>query len=607
MSDDYIPFNWFKLSSPMTPMIWLRFRGADFRLEFPNRTNRIYIENAEFAVLDDNAASSATITLADPDFVHLEALFLRALFLANSSSRENHYWYCAINWGWTFYGPRLYNPNDTDEESAQYKMSGTHHYMLSGLEYNMDEVELRVTINLIDIGRAVFGPGDEQAAQTTIGRLSIGDGVTQEAGEAATGPLGPGSGSYDYSIDDDLQDSEAGRRVSEATGAEDVGFNVPGGGGSGPAEGDVSAAEVADADSDLVVYNVFTGLNNWEIIQRILGAQDPPIEVDTRIRSGEPRTPYEGETDDPERVVRIPETANLRQEIDRLLREMPTYPSQEEIQSIKDEDPEATIPATKHWDILAGGAVTAGNNNMKMVFGWVPDPPTRGQELSIADTYRLARVYTYIPGTRAEMRAGETQILSLNYDWTSQGYWGLNIPRIYGLARNANGNIIVVYSEDDWRALSAEGGNTLVTQPPSSGSMSMIDAVNTMQGVQIDFNFDTNTESDEKITTQGQNIIVNVWNFFLKELLDVDIEVPGDPFLDNRMFSREGSAEDDELKDLLVDLYEAYFIVKVYKMTADGGRVTSPLFDGKYLCLRGCTHRISEGEYTTQLRLIKAF
>jgi hypothetical protein len=287
---------------------------------------------------------------------------------------------------------------------------------------------------------------------------------------------------------------------------------------------------------------------------------------------------------------------------------MPTEPTQEEIQAIKDADPEATIPVTKHWDILAGGAVSAGSNNMRMVFGWVPDPPTRGQELSIADTYRLARVYTYIPGTQAEMSAGETQILSLNYDWTSQGYWGLNLPRIYGLARNANGEVQVVYSKDDWRADEYQSGeNNMVKAPPGVESMSMIDAANTMQGVQIDFNFDTNTESDEKITTQGQNIIVNVWNFFLKELLDVDIEVLGDPFLDNRMFSREGPAEDDKLKDLLVDLYESYFIIKVYRMTSDGGRTLSPLFDGKYLCLRGCSHRISEGEYTTSLRLIKAF
>lgn len=587
----------------MTPMIWLRFRGADFRLEFPNRTNRIYIENADFAVLDDNGASSATITLADPDFVNLEALFLKALFLANSSSRENHYWYAAINWGWTFYGPRLYNPNDTDEESAQYKMSGTHHYMLSGLEYNMDEVELRVTINLIDIGRSVFGSGDEESAQTTIGRLSIGEGVSQQAGEDRTGPAGAGSRNLDYTIADDLGDSEAGRRIIDATNADEIGLNFP---GSGPAEGDVSAAEIADSDEDLVVYNVFTGLNNWEIVQRILAAQDPTINVDTRIRSGEPENPYANEPADPERVVRLPETANLKQEIDRLLREMPTEPTQEEIQALKDQDSNDPLPATKHWDILAGGAVSAGSNNMRMVFGWVPDPPTRGQELSIADTYRLARVYTYIPGTNAEMRAGETQILSLNYDWTSQGYWGLNLPRIYGLARNASGEMIVVYSEDDWRAQSSEG-NTLITEPPSTGSMSMIDAVNTMQGIQIDFNFDTNTESDEKITTQGQNIIVNVWNFFLKELLDVDIEVPGDPFLDNRMFSRQGTEEADSLSNLLVDLYESYFIVKVYKMTADGGRVISPLFDGKYLCLRGCSHRISEGEYTTSLRLIKAF
>jgi hypothetical protein len=127
-------------------------------------------------------------------------------------------------------------------------------------------------------------------------------------------------------------------------------------------------------------------------------------------------------------------------------------------------------------------------------------------------------------------------------------------------------------------------------------------------GVRLQFNFDSRTESKERIQTAAGAIIINVWNFFLRELVNITIDTPGDPWLDNHIFSGDADGSND---NLLVDLYHSYFKVKVYKMS-DGiheGRASglSEILSGNYLCLKGCSHQINQGEYTTQLQLMKAF
>lgn len=578
----YVGLNLNKVSEPLIPTIWLKFRGTNYLFTFPDRTNKIYIENAEFNVLDENGVSSAKITLADPDFINLEKFFMIALFHANSSSREDLYWYVCVNWGWGFYGQNLYNPGDTDKEAAQYKMSGTHYYMLANLQYDANDTELRVSMELIDVGNSIFS--GSAGSSKTVGRVSKDLEKTNIA--------------KNFDDKNKLIDLEKETAFGESSVAKEVGEKET------KLYDPTSSSSKTKVEQSTNYNNVFKGKNNWEILQEILKNQNPPIEVVVLTYDGEPTNPYEGYVTDPNETRRIPETASLKETIETLLREMPKIPSNETIEELKKQN--KNIPVTKRWGILAGGIVEPGDNRMKMAFGWIPDPPTKEQEISIPKDFRLARIFSYPPGTINEILRDESVVLSLGYDWYTQGYWGLGFPRVYGIAKNKEGKIIVVANKDDWRAKEGEGYK-LISKPPESGDASLLDIVNGTQGVKIDFNFDTENVSDEKITTIGNNIIINVWNYFLKELVDVNIEIIGDPFLDNRLFSRNTKEENDILKDYLVDLYHSYFLIKVYRLNKDGSRAVSPLFEGKYLCLKGCTHRISEGEYTTSLNLFKAF
>jgi hypothetical protein len=611
-SKPYIPFNWHKIGEPLTPLLILDWRQG-YRTSFPNRMNRIYVQQANFNVLDENGFSSASITLADPDFINLEYLFTKALFFANSGGRDGNLWYLSAMWGWSMYGTPLKNPSDEEKDGAQYKLSGKHFYMLSNLTYTIDTVELIVTIDLIDIGESVFGSGDEMAAKTTVGVIKGADkyGAAIDSGDGFSG-----NGGYLVNMQEEL----AGTKAAEAAeGEENIALKDP------IASIETSTAEGAQdriselensTEENIVRTNVFKDKTRWDIIKAILGSQNPAIKVEKVIGDGEPDIEDHDEKVDEKK---IPESAGLRETIENLLNEIPAYPKKE------DREDGEVQETTKHWEIMPGGSTKPGSSEQRMLFGWAPDPPTRGQSLKVDKSYRLARIFTYRPGVRNEIASGETMINELNYEWTSRGYWNFGMPTIFGVAEDREGNPIIIESKDDWSIKRDKVSRFLVGSPPSIDSKNStkeavgsrgskeaskkiaLDEAVRKSGLELNFNFGTNLDTEEKITTQGKTVILNVWNQLYKELIDVTIRIPGDPFLDNRILSRTSSESGDILSDLLVDLYNAYFIIKVYTEAKDGSRQPSKLFEGKYLCLNGCSHRIEEGEYSTELRLFKAF
>jgi hypothetical protein len=630
----YTRFNWEHLSSDLTPMLILGIRsdfnrGADV-FEFPANENRIYISNAEFSVLNEEGFSTATVTLVDPDFYQLEKIFMKALFYANTNAKDGNYWYMWAMWGWSFYGAPLKNPGETDTESAQYKLSGKHYYMLKDLNYNIEKTELSVTINLVDIGRQILGAGTENESKKVVGDVSVPKTRAERVREY--GGYDPSSGGYvdpekleEASRTDSSEDLTKEERLDKLEQQmEEMEEGPDGGSGTG------SAGEQGSGTNRV---NVFKDMTNWEIIKAILAAQDPPVEAvasgmrgindkeeaDEKDNIGLPAIPPE----EPQEERRIPASKGLRETIEELLSEIPSIPSQEEIERMKNEGKEV-LPATRHWDVLAGGWTKHDTDrSQRMVFGWVPDPPSKDQAINIDKSYRLAREYVYRPGYLGEVLSGKTMIRELDYTWTSEGYWGLGLPNIYGIAEDKNGNPIVIETKEDWATKGNQAERFLVGSKPTTwtydplrsrpveegtdDTIPLKDAAS-QTGLKIDFNFDTNVDSKEKITTRGKNIIINVWNFLQRELLEVSITIPGDPFLDNRVLSRGATTEkEDDLGDLLVDLYNSYFLINVYTQDEDGSRENSKIFQGKYLCLKGCTHSIDENEYTTTLQLLKAF
>jgi hypothetical protein len=585
---DYAKLKWEEMGSPLTPIIWFAFRGGDAYVQvFPSRYNRIYIYDAQFDVINESGFSSASITLADPDFVYLEAFFMKALFLANSFSKKGNYWYCKCMWGWSYYGPPKYNPDETEEDQAQYKLSGLHYYMLSDLRYEIDDIELRVTIDLIDVGQQIFGPGDEEAARTKVGILS-GENIEHEEG------AGTGGGNVLFDFKEEMAGTrlEGSKDVQEA----EVLYGPPRQQPDEASTGDTTSAKDSTdkEDEDKVIYNKISGRNYWEIIKLLLKNHDPEVTVISK--SDNP--PEDGPEDD-EQPYEISAEDPLRDVIEELLAKIEPIPH----------DAEEDQP-TKHWDILAGGYVDNEDDpTPKMVFGWVPDVPTRGMDLSEASgeiDYRLARRFVYRPGSRDEIAKGLTQIISLSYDWSSKGFWYLGVPELHLVPSDSKGRMYDVYTTDQWRGMDPEQREMLEKKVGKDEIKTVpINEAKESHGINIEYNFNTNTESSEKITQRGSTILINVWNFFVKELIEVSIEIPGDPWLDNRLFSAKG--KEDSLEDLLVDFYDAYFLITTYKQDIGGGRSPSPLFEGQYLCLHGCSHKISEGEYTTSMKLFKAW
>jgi hypothetical protein len=250
---------------------------------------------------------------------------------------------------------------------------------------------------------------------------------------------------------------------------------------------------------------------------------------------------------------------------------------------------------------------------MDVVFGWIPQP-SKSSGL-IDDSFRLARTFTYRPANKGEIARGETQILSLNYNWeTRKTLLGMSLPTVYAVMEDGQGNHKIFFSKDDFlgaaRSLTSAGWKTsIVSKTPGVDQMPLQDVAGEL-GLKIHINFDTRTAEGDEVEVGTEAIIINAWNSLLAQVVFLDIEIPGDPWLDNQLFNSNGEKENS---DLLVNIYNAYFKVKVYKMSPggySGKNVTnlSPLLTGNYLVIKGngrCSHKISGDMYTTSLGLFK--
>jgi hypothetical protein len=571
-------------------------------MTFPDKTNRVYIESANFNVLDDSGYSTASITLADPEFYNLENLFIKALFLANSLTKGEGNWYCAMFWGWFYYGSEVGNP------PGQRKSSGVHYYMLRDLTYDLTDVELRVTFELMDLGASAFSQNNENIK---VGPLSAGNGVSNERVGSSTGTSGSGQGEGQTKYIPEKEIAKQGNAKMDGdspfqwVGKEDYLDLEPKGGGA-------SAAPSKDASSAPEQYqNVITGKTYWEIIQIICAAHK--INAVARVIEKDPPDPPVP-TDGPSPgegggTVMSPEYGRFVVAYDAVL--MDTI--NDLLQKITNQPKDAAEDRpTFRWGMLAGGKVSKrqtslnvqGQSDLDIAFGWIPQPPKSRQKLE--DAYRLARVFTYRPGHKQEIAIGETMINSLRYEWSSKGFWNVGASPVYVTAFDEKGAPAAYITQDNYLQKDPKEKERIATDPTIKKIP--LEQFAALKGVEIKLNFDTRTESEERITVAANAVIINVWNFFLRELINVSIDIPGDPWLDNHLFSPDGQNDNS---DILVDLYHAYFKVKVYKLSPGShiGQSTflSQIISGNYLCLKGCSHQINDGDYTTSMQLMKAF
>ena len=586
----YVPFDWYNLGEPLTPFLSIKFRGAEsFSYVFPNKSNRVYVENAQFSVLDDNGYSTATITLADPDFVNLEIVFLKALFLANSLTIGEGCWFCSAMWGWTYYG------KDTDGNS---KVSGRHYYMLKNLTYDLTDVELRVTVELMDIGHSAFGtPPADPDKKITVGKLNQQPGVQLLADGKVISETDMQNAAKKYivqSVPDDLNRQFKADGIS-ATATLGIGGPQTSQGEDVNIEFGVSTPTKEGQAAEPVYENIISGKTYWEAIQIVMLAQGFEA-IAATPRPGDP--PITPPTDKPEveegGKIKIAATAGFQETIEDLKNKIKPVAS-------------AAGKPGKHWDILSGGLTDPKRADAKtvIVWGWVPDPPKGNESTAIEDNYRLARTFVYRPASKESIARGETMINSLSYNWTSRGYLGVGLPPVYGITQDKEGKTKVYTSIDDWKNRNPAATNIL---GKDYGNPSVkpynLEELQRLKGVEVKFNFDSRTASKEVIEATAASIVVNMWNFFLYELIDIQIETPGDPWIDNTLYL---DGKDYRSQDLLVDIYHAYFKVKVYKPGVGAQNLLNEILTGNYLCLKGVVHNIAEGEYTTSLSLMKSF
>lgn len=554
---DYTPFDWENLGEPLTPFVALKFRADEGTIHtFPDASNRIYVQDCQFSVLDDNGYSTARIVLADPNFVNLELIFTKALFIANSLSKTESNWFCAAFWGWSYYGRDV---------GAQRKTSGMHYYMLRSLEYDLDDVELRVTIELADIGSNLLDA--RESAFGTVGILTTGNGVAVGTETTTT--------NYNSGEEEVLEPlyRDADQNIALAGGRTALGAE--------PTE--TTAGEEITTTEPPKMKNFINGLTPWEAIVRLCADHKPTIKA---IALDD--VPEFSDADKLKDYA-IPADSGLREEIDKLLTSTDKFRENE--------------PVGRHWGILAGGGKSG--STLVLPFGWIPDPPPEKDTLKFQDKYRKARTLVFKPSNKNEIARGETMVLSINYQWTSQGYWRLGLPKVYAITEDSSGQLQIYYTKEDWEQKGGSG-NLKWGGRPETEAVNLADAIDQMSGgYEIQFNFDTRLMTTDEITVKGKAVLINVWNFFAQELTDVNFEIAGDPWLDNTLFTTDG--KDGRNQDLLVDLYNSYFDVKVYRPGLNSQSELSAILTGKYLCLKGCTHNISEGTYTTSLKLIKTF
>lgn len=613
MSDDikkpYIPFDWPKMGSPLTPYIALKFRGPkELYHRFPNRNNRIYVENAQFDVFDSNGASSATITLCDPDFYNLETIFVKAIYMANFLSKSQGNWFLAAKWGWSYYGQE--DDGVGEDSGGQLKTSGVHYYMLKDVQYNLSDIDLKVTFTLLDVGNQLLGAGGV-GEDLNVGLLygaGVSHRITTIGGEGEEGRVieigESGEQELLQILVDRLNADNEGEPIQAVAmnGTVEVEFSGPFASSSPEAEG---VAEIEPIE------NIITGKTYWKIIQLLcskhgVNAVKLPNDKFPEPTDGPASGDGGGTTMTPEygKYI-IAQDDSVTSVVDELLRLISNQPT----------DAEDTKP-TFRWGMLAGGrfspkpAVSMDISDMDVVFGWIPQPPKSTQDLD--SHFRLGRIFTYRPGDKTEIAKGETQILGFSYDWKTRGYLlGLGAKSVYAIASDGEGGHTIFYTEDNYTNRDPSKNYTILNNP-TVGSVSIFEVAEIL-GLGIDINFDSRGSAKELIEISSKAVIINAWNELTSQNIEVNIETPGDPWLDNNLFSANGDIQED---DRLVNIYSAYFKVKIYKLSPGdfvGGANTSILsdiFSGDYMILFSggqCSHRISAGEYTTSLRLLRAF
>jgi hypothetical protein len=621
----YNAFPYYQLGEPLTPYLSLSFRGSPaFQYSFPSAQNRIYVERATFNVLDDQGYSTASISLADPDFVNLEVLFLKALFLANSLTIEEGNWYCSAVWGWNSYGTaNIYNTGN----------SGRHFYMLKTLTYDLTDIELRVQLELMDIGYATFGTTAQDGTKgVVVGLLTQTNayGSFDAQNIALTGTGGNSvqqliNSVYKPVADSANQDLQSGN-VPAIASADSNGVSIQ---YTQPTTSNTNTQQGA-AGAQPTYTNTITGKTYWQIIQIVLAAHN--ITAIARLHGKQEVVPTDAPPSGTSGMVPAESASGVAGAGTAASAVIGQYQIASDA-SLKDtiETLKTLIKAIdagpgqpgKHWDILAGGQTFANDNTkpkQNMVWGWKVDPPkgdstnqtTVGNASTplLSDNYRLARTFVYRPGHGTQIAYGQTQVLSLKYDWVSRGYLGVGLPAIYGISRDQHGNYQIYTTSDSWRQSLAANPNQTDLLANAKSAQPGVDSfsfsqITKLTGIQVHFNFDTTTMTDDTITTSAGAIIINVWNYFLHEIINIQIEILGDPWLDNTLFLSSGDVSDS---NIFVDPFDAYFQVLIYKPgEANGGNVLNPILSGQYMCIKGIRHEISEGEYTTHLELMKPF
>jgi len=600
----YIPFDWYNAGEPLTPYIAIKFNesmngNSDYFQIFPNNTNQIYVENATMNVFSDNGNSTANVTLFDPNFTNLEELFLKALFISNSIASSSNYWFCALLWGWTFYGL------DNDGQSrypiqggagGPSRSSGLHYYILKSLSYDIEDVGLRVSFDLQDVGGNAFGSQGQGTPKITVGNLSKFDhSVTyQLGGQAQTGSTPSGETPVQYANRaSGLSATGATVDTSKPVTKQTIDFSKVGNANTAQSSSNTNTATPASSYK-----NIFPkGTTHWHIIQVVYASQGitaiPFLKENEDKPDDKAPAPYS-----------IPADEGFKEVIESLVSSIAMNPKEDNGQTVQ-----------KKWEMLSGSKVDTSSNQMQVVYGWIPVIPKGKQIENIDEQFRLARTFVFRPGYKEAIAAGESLVKGLSYDWTSKGYWGVGLPSIYAIATDSQGNKAFYTSEEDFTKNNG-ASNSIIYKTPTTDAVPINEFAKD-NGLQVKLNFDSRTMSKDEITLHGKVMIVNVWNMLLKQMGEVSISIMGDPWIDNSLYASGGGTQ--LINDpRLINIYDAYFKVKVYRYgvgntwqssnnPSGANPFLSEILSGDYFCNISCTHTISEGEYTTSLKMMRIF
>ena len=490
--------------------------------------------------------------------------------------------------------------------------------MLKNLTYDLTDIELRVTIDLMDIGYATFGTTDQSGTKgVVVGLLTQGSGFSQYNSSNQSLINGGVEKSLDSVFKPVADSLNAGVQKDDVPAT----ATATGSGVSIDFKPATPTSSTSPGTSPTYT-NVVTGKTYWEIIQIVLAAHN--IKAIARLRNQEivPKDgPPGGSGDATPTLAQSESTRNTSGVIGQY--SIPADSSlKDTIETLKTHIPPINASpgqSGKHWDILAGGVTDAVHDEAKqnMVWGWKVDPPkgdtdnqtTVGSDTTppLSDNYRLARTFVYRPGYKGQIARGETQILSLKYDWTSRGYLGVGLPAVFGITKDQFGQFHVYTTNEDFVKRNPNETDLLAgakSSQPGVNSFSF-NQIQKLTGIQVHFNFDSSTMTNDTISANANAIIINVWNYFLHEIVTIQIEILGDPWLDNTLFLSDGTVADN---NFFVDPFNSYFQITIFKPgEGTSYNVTNPILSGQYLCLKGIRHDISEGEYMTHLELMKPF